>query len=317
MTAIAMVLLKILPIILMLALGVWMRITRFVGAGAVGGMKKVTMNITVPALLFSIFVTTDLRPQVLLLSLVIFAACTMGFGLGFWFKKIQKSDNPFYPSLFTTYLTGPIGFPLFIAYYGRENLYRLAILDIGNAVFLFTVLTVFLASVSCDMRSIVRQSFSEQLKKLVQSPLPVSIFLGLGFSISGLGAWLIANPFGNAIFEAVSLTASAAIPLILIIVGFELPFDFSNFKLVIGAIALRMGMMLTFAYLINAYVIVRWLGLDEIYTAAVFTLFILPPPFFIPLSIIGECDHKKFVLDFVSLHLLVSLIVFVVVMLLL
>ena len=317
MAAVSTVLLKILPIILMLGLGVWMRASGFIDANAVNGMKKLTLNITVPALLFSTFVSTKLQPQVLLLSLVVFAACALEFGMGFLFKKLQKSANPFYPSLFTTYLTGPIGFPLFIAYFGRENLYRLAILDIGNAIFLFTVLNIFLASVSCDMNSIARQSFISQLKKLVQSPLPVSIFLGIAFSLSGLGTLLTVHPFGSAILEAVSLTASAAIPLLLIVVGFELPFDFSNFKNILAAIALRMIMMLTLAYLINTFIIVRWLGLDEIYTAALFTLFILPPPFFIPLSIIGECEHQKYVLDFISLHLLVSLLAFIVVMLLL
>jgi hypothetical protein len=317
MVTVSLVLVKILPIILMLGLGVWMRVSNFVSASTINGMKKITMNITVPALLFSSFVSADLRPEVLLLSFVVFAACALEFGMGFVFKQLQKSTNPFYPSLFTTYLTGPIGFPLFIAYFGQDNLYRLAILDIGNAIFLFTVLTVFLASVSCDMKSIARQSFLYHLQKLVQSPLPVSIFLGIGFSISGISTVFVNNPFGAAILETVSLTASAAIPMILIVVGYELPFDFSNIRAIIAAIALRMFMMLTLAYLINTFIIVRWLRLDEIYTAALYIMFILPPPFFIPLSIVGECEHKKFVLDFVSFHLIISLIAFVIVMLLL
>jgi hypothetical protein len=317
MNAVMLVLLKILPIILMLGLGVWMRISSFVSMSTVNGMKKVTMNITVPALLFSVFVSTDLQPQVLLLSFIIFLTCTLQFGLGFLFQKIQKSDNPFYPSLFTTYLTGPIGFPLFIAYFGSENLYRLAILDIGNAIFLFTVLAVFLTSVSCDMKSMVKQNLRQQLMRLLRSPLPVSMFLGLAISITGLSSFFSLNPVGSAVLDTISLTANAAIPLLLIVVGYELPFDFSNFKNIFAAIAIRMTMMLILAYLINTYIIVRWLRLDEIYTAALYTLMILPPPFFIPLSIVGECDHKKFVLDFVSVHLFVSLIAFVVVMLLL
>jgi malate permease and related proteins len=99
--------------------------------------------------------------------------------------------------------------------------------------------------------------------------------------------------------------------LTLIIVGFEPPFDFRNFSKTIAAVLIRLAMMLAIAYLINTFIIIPWLGLDKIHQAAVYALFILPPPLIIPLSIIGECDHKRYVWDYISLHLIISLIAFV------
>ncbi len=310
-----LVVLKIFPILTLLGMGVWLRASAFVSRDVVQGIKKITMNIAVPALLFTTFSGTQLEPQILLLSFMVFLACTLEFGLGFVFQKLQKSSNPFYPSLFTTYLNGPVGFPLYIAFFGQENFFRLAILDIGNAVFLFTVLTVFLDTVRCNMQSFPRKKLSHYLKTLFRSPLPVSIFVGIFFSLTGLGRLMADHPLGIALYESIALVASAAIPLILIVVGYDLPFDFSHFNRVVTGIALRLIMMLTLAYLINRFVIVQWLQLDALYTAALYTMFILPPPFFIPLSIIGECEHKRFVLDFVSLHLFISLGAFLILML--
>jgi hypothetical protein len=314
MIEIALGLLKIFPVILLIGLGVWLRVRGFVSAGVILGIKKIVMGIALPALLFVTFLRTELKSEVFLLTVVVFIASSVAFGMGFLFRKIQKISNPFYPSLFTTYLTGPIGFPLFIAYFGPENFYSMAILDVGNSLFLFTVLTVFLSTVSCDMKSIPKQSFSIHLKNMAKAPLAVSTFLGIALSIMGVGTGIANNPVGAAVLEAAVLLGGVAVPMMLLVVGFELPFDFSHCKSIVLAVALRMTMMLILAYLINVFVIERWLGLDEIYTAALFTTFILPPPFVIPLSIVGECDHKKYVLNFVSLHLFASMIVFAVVM---
>lgn len=311
MTEMIQILLKILPIILLLGLGAWMRKKEFISKEAVGGLKKFTLNIVIPALLFDSFLLADLKAEVLLLSAVIFAACLFGFMVGFIFKRIGKSANPFYPSLFTTYLTGPIGFPIFIAYFGAENFYHLAILDIGNSLFLFTVLTGFLSTVSCDMNSIPKLPFRNHLTAMVKSPLTLGMVFGAALSMAGVSPLIINDPLGTALLDAVAIAASAAVPLSLIIVGFELPLEFRRFKNILPAVLLRLTMMMILAYLINTLIIVRWLHLDELYSAALFTMFILPPPFIIPMSIIGECDHKQYVLDFISLHLVVSLVAFI------
>lgn len=307
-----LVVLKTLPIILTLLLGVWMKKTGFVGIDTIQGLKKISLNISLPCILFLIFFEAEMTPELLILAGVIFAVCALEFALGFLIKKVQGSSNQFYPSLFTTYLTGPIGFPLFIAFFGAGSLYKLAILDVGNTLFIFTVLTVFLSTVSCSVNSTDRPSVSAHLQNLVKSPLTLSMFLGLIMSLTGYSQMIANSPAAKALLETMGSIGGTAFPLILIVIGYELPFDFKNFGKISTAVLLRLAMMLSMAYLVNTFIVVRWLGLDEIYQAAVYTMFILPPPFIIPLYIIGECEHKRYVLDFISLHLLVSLLAFVV-----
>ena len=156
-----------------------MKKTGFISVDTIAGLKKITLNISLPCILFLTFFRAEMKPELMILSVVIFAACILEFLLGFLIKKLQKSSNQFYPSLFTTFLTGPVGFPLFIAYFGAENLYKLAILDVGNSIFIFTVLTVFLSTASCRADSNIKISISAHLKNLIKSPLAVSMFLGI------------------------------------------------------------------------------------------------------------------------------------------
>ena len=125
-----LIILKVLTIILILLLGVWMKKIGFINAEIVRGMKKITLNISLPCILLLTFFSAEIDPEFLILSGVIFIACVVLFGAGFLAKKLTKCSNPFYPSLFTPFLTGPIGFPLFSAYFGPENLFKLALLDV-------------------------------------------------------------------------------------------------------------------------------------------------------------------------------------------
>ena len=159
MNEIILVIMKVLPIILILLLGVWMKKIGFVSADTVRGMKKITLSIALPCILFLAFFKAEMKPELLILSVVIFAACLLEVAMGFLIKKLQKSSNQFYPSLFTTFLTGPIGYPIFMAYFGAGNLYKLAILDVGNSIFIFTVLTVFLCTVSCSIKDDCSRAF--------------------------------------------------------------------------------------------------------------------------------------------------------------
>ncbi|MHB1485644.1 MAG: AEC family transporter [Saccharofermentanales bacterium] len=230
MNEIILVILKVLPVILILLLGFWMKKTAFTSADIIRGMTKITMNISLPCILFITFFNAELKPELLILSAVIFAACSLELALGFLVKKLRKSPNQFYPSLFTAFLTGPIGYPLFIAYFGAMNLYKLAILDVGNSFFIFTVLTVFLSTVSCNVNKTEKRNISVYLKNLLKSPLAISMFLGIIVSLSGFRNVIENFPVTATLLETVSLMASAAFPMILLIIGYELPFSFRNFK---------------------------------------------------------------------------------------
>lgn len=311
MSEVWIVFLKVFPVIFILVLGAVVRKLNFISSEAIRGMKRLTLNIFIPCLIFLTFFRAELKPDYMILSLVVFIACCIEFALGFVFKKLLHSSNQFYPSVFTCYLTGPIGFPLFIAFFGIENLYKLAILDIGNSFFMFTVLMVFLSSVSCNVNLTPKVGLLQHLKNLFSSPLTLSMFLGIIMSLTVLNRMQGSSPEVLAIVDTMDMMVNCGLPLALLIIGYELPFNFYKFKELLTAVLLRLTMMISIAYILNTFVLDNLPGIDKSFQLALYTLFILPPPFIIPLSIIGECEHKNYILNFISLHLILSLIAFV------
>ena len=314
MDNVLVVFLKIMPIILLLLLGVWMRKSHFVSADVISGIKKITLNIAIPSILFTTFFRADMTQEMLMLAAVTFAACLTAFGLGFLIKRQRRSTNPYLPALFTTFLTGPVGFPLFSFYFGEENLYKLAILDAGHSIFLFTVLIAFMGSAGTKGTVDGRKNLWVPLCSMLRSPMTIAMIAGIALSFSGYAPMIEGYPAGAAALGAVDLAASSAFSLSLILVGYELPLRVKKLGRTLADVLLRLGMMLLIAYVLNTVVIAGWLGLDKTYQMALYTMFLLPPSFIIPLSITEQSEEKQYVMGFISLHLVVSMAAFILLM---
>ena len=305
---------KVVPVILLITLGVFFEKTGFISKDAINGMKKFVINISLPSLLFLAFLRTELKPEYALISLVVFITCLIGFAMGFMFKKLQRNTNQFYPALFSSFTTGLVGYSLFISVFGTEQIYKLAILDIGNLIFIFIVLINFLDRVSCDRTGNERITFKDLIKNLVTSPLIIGMFLGILISLSGSASFFETFPATAALVTFTSMIANTAVPIIMLVIGYELHFDLKHFMAPVYSVMLRLIMMVTFAYLLNTYVVDRILGLDVMFQMALYTMFVIPPAFIIPVFITGECAEKSFTLNFLSIHLIFSIITFIILM---
>ena len=303
---------KVAPVILLMALGVFFEKTGFISKEAIKGMNKVVVNFSLPSLLFLAFLRTELKPEYALISLVVFITCMLGFAMGFLFKKLQRNTNQFYPPLFSSFATGLVGYPFFISVFGSEQLYKLAVIDIGNALFVFILLVNFLDSVKCDKTASKRLTLKDLIINMVKSPLMIGIVLGILISLSGSAAYFQTAPATVALTATVTMIANTTVPIIMLVIGYELHFDLKNLIAPVFSVLLRLIMMVTFAYLLNAFVVVRILGPDKLFQMALYTMFILPPAYVIPVFITGECEEKNFTLNFLSIHLIFSIIAFIV-----
>lgn len=220
MNDILVIALKAFPVIALITTGVVLEKTAFIGVDAVKGMKKLIMNLALPALLFLILLDADLQADYLWGSAAVFVACLVAFSLGFLFKKIWKSSNAFFPSVYSSFVTGIIGYPLFISTFGAEQLYRLAILDIGNLLFIFIVLATFLDKVGCNETGRKRMSLKDQIKHIVKSPFLITMFLGILASMLGGRTFFHTNPLTFALLTTAGMLADITLPLILLVIGY-------------------------------------------------------------------------------------------------
>jgi predicted permease len=308
------IMIKLFPVIILISLGVILEKTKFLDKDAINGIKKLAVNITLPCLLFQTFLKADLKPEYLLISLFIFMACVIAFAMGFLFRKLQKSTNQFYPSVFSSFAAGILGYSLFIPVFGTEQLYKLAVIDIGNLLFIFLVLLNFLDSVGCSRTGRKKMGVSGQLKKMLKSPLVIGMVLGILISMLGLSPAFQTNIATSVLVAVTSMLANISIPLILLVLGYELHFDLKHFVAPLSAVLLRIAMMLSFAFLLNYFVIDMLLGLDEMFKMAVYTMFVCSPTILIPAFINEDCADKDFILNFLSIHMIFSIITFMILM---
>lgn len=308
MTHVFDVLIRALPLFLMISLGAVIRKTGVLSEKSIPEIKNLIVNITLPSMLLITFAKTDFKLIYAGFAAIIFAFCCLMLGVGMIIGKKMGGGNRFYPALFTGFEAGMMGYALFATFFAEENRFAFAIVDIGQVLFVFFILTMFLRKIS-DTRA----SAGSLVKKVLISPIILAIVIGIVLGAFGFYRDLSVFPVTGRIEETLNLLGALTQPLICIVIGFELRFRFSNIQRPLTAIFLRLPIMLVSAYAINTLVVDRLLHLDPIFHLAVYTMFLLPPPFVIPIYLRSATETEKGeILDTLSLHVIVSLIVFMV-----
>jgi predicted permease len=300
---------KVLPIVLLLLLGVFLNKTQFLLPQSVQDMKKLVINITLPALLFSAFSKVDIQPHYLVLVGVVFAACGLVLLLGRVIQPLTGVTTPFFPSLLTGFEAGMMGYAIFGSVYGIENVYKFGVIDLGQVVFVFFILVTVLENLSSG-----KKAFRETLIGFVKTPVILAILAGILAQQSGLTLLLEATPLGTSLMDTLALAGSLTTPLVALIIGYELHLKPGNLLKPLMTVGLRMGIWIALGVVINILVVDRILNLDRGFQAAVMTMFILPPPFVIPLFMPGaEPADRDYVVNSLTIATLITLFAFSVV----
>ena len=307
--------LQVLPIILLISLGMLLRQIRFLKPETVDQLKQMVLSIGLPALLFQAFATTSLNSGHLAIVVTVFATCLVLLGAAIVILRILKVDNPFAPALFTGFETGMIGYALYLAVFGQGEVYRLAIVDLGQVTFVFFVLVTFISRQNGN-----RPGGWELVRSFLLSPVILSILLGILVSLTGLSTLLETTRGGQMVATTLQLLGNLTVPLITIAIGFELQLGRATFKAPLLAALVRILVLFTLATLINKVLIRDLLHLEPQFETALMTMFLLPPPFVIPILMAGKnqsaekrAEHRQFVLGTLSIHILLSLIAFILV----
>lgn len=299
---------KSLPVILLILLGIILRGTQLIKKTTVDDLKKIVVNIALPATLLLTFAETQFQSKYLWIFVCVFAVCVFMLLAGMGIKKMMNPSNKYYPALFAGFEAGMMGYALFTTFFGAENTYKFAIVDVGQVVFVFFVLVAFLQRQGGEKASV-----SKLLKGFIRSPIILSILFGIALGSTGLFAAISAYPVTGAVTDTLTLLGSLTQPLICIVIGYELRIQAKNISIPLVTVLLRMGILIGLAFLINTFLVDKALHLDKSFQLAVYTMFLLPPPFVIPIYMGDTAEkEKEVVLASISLHVLFSLIAFVI-----
>ena len=303
------IILSISPIILFFLAGLLLRKLRFFQPGTVQDIKKLVVSCSLPALLYGAFSSLELRRGMLLIVAAVFITCILMVLIGRVIARLLRIKSPYFALLFGGFETGMIGYAIFISVYGAAQVDKLALIDLGQVLFVFSVLVALLLKLRGE-----RDSIPALFKHFISSPVILAIFAGLATALVKSIFQLQGNAATETLGNTLKMVGGITIPLICLVIGYELHLSIKSVKLPLLTIGLRSLFLLGFAILLNRFILQQALQLNVLYKKALFTMFLLPPPFVIPLFI-DEADREniEFATNTLSVGTLISALLFVIV----
>lgn len=260
-----------LPVFLTLGIGMLCRAKKILSRDGVAQLKSVAVNIALPAVLFSAFATAEYTKNSFVVPLTLFALCCVALALGFVLARAFRIPGKLTPYLMSGFEAGMLGYGLFALLYRGEPNSSFAIIDLGQVLFVFTLYKMLLCG---------RGNLKSALRDALTSPVLWAIIAGLAFGATGLYDALKPSGVSGVLDSIADFIAAPTSVLILISIGYDLvprEIRWRKTAAIVGLRALIMGALLGAALLMNRYL----LG-GAMHAGALILMFILPPPYVLP-----------------------------------
>ncbi len=292
------VLQTVLPVFAALGLGMLCRSKKLLTREAVDGLKKVVVDITLPAVLLSAFATTEYSLSAMALPILMFVLCCIALALGFGITRLTGKKGRLAPFVASGFEAGMLGYALFAVVFPGESVSRFALLDLGQTLFVFTLYKLLLSG---------KKNSAAVLKDMLMSPVLWAVAAGLLLGATGLydrmADWGVQSVF-NGITDFIAAPTGM---VILLVVGYDLVPREIPWKKTAGLIALRLGVMAAVLALLLA--VNNWVLGGMIFPGAAILLCLLPPPYVIPIFA-DEPAERVEISSALSALTLVSMILF-------
>lgn len=261
-----------LPVFLALALGMLCRKKSFISREGVDALKKVVLNITLPAVLVNAFASAQYSLNTLVVPVLMYGLCCVALALGVVIIRISGMKSRLAPFLATGFEAGMLGYALFALLFPKESASEIAILDLGHSVFVFTLFKVLLCG-KRDAKVVV--------KDMVSTPILWAILVGVLLGATGLYGKLQSWGVAGVLDATTSFISAPTGMIILLAVGYDLVLKEISWKKTGGLILMRLAVMAVF---LGCLVALNRLVLGGIiFEGAAILLVILPPPYVIPI----------------------------------
>lgn len=133
------ILAKVKPIIFLMILGYIFKITKLLKPDSIKDINKIVINISLPAILFTNFLTMKLEKEYIFIVLINIFLLIMLYLIGVLINRFVKLAHPLNPYIVTGFSFGLFGIPIFRTVFGPEHLGKLLILGIANEIFIWII----------------------------------------------------------------------------------------------------------------------------------------------------------------------------------
>ena len=299
MNRIMEVLQTVLPVLVMLGIGMLCRSRRLISREGINALKSVVVNITLPAVLLNAFATTRYTLMDIVIPLMMFGVCLLAWALGKLGGRLFRLPSRFVPFLTTGFEAGMLGYALFNMLYGSGRTAEFARVDLGQVLFVFTVYKILLGTEGRE-----KADLGQLMKEMALSPIILAIVAGVLLGATGLYRAL--EPSGvSGLFDAcTSFVSAPTSAIILLTIGYDLVLGDIPWVPTLKVVGLRLVIMLALRTALVALLGVLWPQANL--TAAINVMFILPPPFVLPVFA-DDADQRVYVSSALSVSTLAAI----------
>lgn len=289
----------ILPVLLMLGIGMFCRRSNLLSREGINALKSVVVNIALPAVLLNAFATTRYTFMDVVLPLLMFAVCVLAWAMGKAAGKLFGLSSGFVPFLTTGFEAGMLGYALFEMLYGSARTAQFARIDLGQVLFVFTLYKILLG-----MEEKQSASVGALLKEMVCSPIIIAIMAGVLIGATGLYQALIPSGISGILTACTDFVSAPTSAMILLTIGYDLVLADIPWASTLKVVAVRFGIMMILRFVFLAVLNALWP--DASLEDAVNVMFILPPPFVLPVFA-DDADQRVYVSSALSVSTLVAI----------
>lgn len=298
----------ILKIIIFLVLGIFFRKGGVLKTSGIEGIKKIILDLAIPAVLFLSFSRLDFQLSLIPVFLAIFSMNLLLFWLGVLLYKATGSKYKLLPLILSTMNFALLGIPLFESVYGIERLHHYTMFGIGHEIFMWFVYYFLFRWFLSGGREKGRINTSFLLK----SPIIWSIVLGSLFSILRIDISLSDNALLMGLSETLSSASLLATPLILIFIGYNVSINSALLLKSLKYILIRLLTLMAIGYLFKITLLDHFIESSTFYDSAYFLLLSLPPVFSISILAADYLEEENLILlnNIIVLHAMTTIILF-------
>ena len=125
---------KVLPVLVMIALGRLCETKQIINDEQHAGLKAIVGDILLPVVLFQAFFTADYGKRMLLVFALVFVGYGAALAAGYALRRFVKPYGRFMPLLMTSAEGGMLGYALYALLCGADQTKTYAMVDIGQTV---------------------------------------------------------------------------------------------------------------------------------------------------------------------------------------
>ena len=165
---------QIFPILFLIALGFWLRRRGFLLETTVEELRKIVVNLGLPAVLFISFLSIEFESTYFFFFVFTFSICVVLLLIGICLQRVFNLRFMYFPYILTGFEYGMLGVSLFGGAFGLEKIGYIAVVDLGHEIFIWFVFLPLLL-----MKRDAVQHPTEIARSFISSPVVLAIIASI------------------------------------------------------------------------------------------------------------------------------------------